>query len=105
MSRRPEADSAGNVVVAPRGALDGRTVSALCTMLHEALSRRPETITLDLGLVTSLDRSGFSYLVSELREVRSLGVGIAVSGALVPNVQRMVELAMLVSVVAPPHSE
>jgi len=57
LSPRPDADPAGNLVVAPPGDLDYSTATALVEALHEALSQRPKTIILDLGLVTSLDRS------------------------------------------------
>jgi anti-anti-sigma factor len=105
LSPRPEADATGKTVVAPPGDLDFPTATALGEALHEALSPTPKTIILDLGLVTSLDRSGFSILVSALREVRTLGVGIAVSGEMTPKVRRVVEIALFVSVFDPLYPE
>ena len=101
LSSLREPDAAGNTVVAPPGALDFPTATALAEALHEALSAMPKTIILDLGLVTSYDRSGFSILVSALREARTLGVGIAVSGEMTPKVRHVAELAEFASVVDP----
>jgi anti-anti-sigma factor len=101
---RHDADAAGNVVVAPQGVLDSSSATALVESLHKTLAQQPTTIILDLSLVTALDRSGFSILVAGLREIRTRSVGIALSGEMAPKVYRIVEMAMLASIVAPPQS-